>query len=395
METRVSCIRTWLNGIDSSLLKYQDDFEKLDFINSNCVKFLCQSDFKKFEVYPSDLHQRMILNAVAKLQTPNSKKGLEHVQEARRLAPQKLFDERNSSDFGWDENKGNGSASPSWSDFEYKSPTELMMTELEENLKIKRVELESAKTYLSDLKERYCSDSVIIDKTIPQCSKCHLRDGHSRRRCPWGECQGPESCSDVDKHPNEKKMLLESSADCRAKESEIQKIERDIANKKIAITETQTSFKYRVMSTLINTNINKYTFSTTAGRALRQTTINNDVYILEKHYKGKVPVDLKDAAKNFQSIINDFNGKHTDQQGSRGSRNPMQKILENHNVEFPLFTPRVTTTPTMRRAGNELQTCVPPKKTIYLLNSCIKEKTIFRVTVFVNFKFKIKRKHHI
>lgn len=71
------------------------------------------------------------------------------------------------------------------------SPTELMMTELEENLKTKRVELESAKTYLSDLKKRFCSDSVIIDKTIPQCSKCHLRDGHSSRRCPWGECQGP------------------------------------------------------------------------------------------------------------------------------------------------------------------------------------------------------------
>lgn len=80
-------------------------------------------------------------------------------------------------------------------------------------------------------------------------------------------------------------MLLESSADCRAKESEIQKIERDVATTKIAITETQTSFKYRVMSTLINTNINKYTFSTTAGRALRQTMINNDVYILEKKFQ--------------------------------------------------------------------------------------------------------------
>lgn len=34
------------------------------------------------------------------------------------------------------------------------SPTELMMTELEENLKTKRVELESAKTYLSDLKKQ-------------------------------------------------------------------------------------------------------------------------------------------------------------------------------------------------------------------------------------------------
>lgn len=37
METRVLSIRTWLSVIDSSHLEYQDDFEKLDFINSNEV----------------------------------------------------------------------------------------------------------------------------------------------------------------------------------------------------------------------------------------------------------------------------------------------------------------------------------------------------------------------
>jgi hypothetical protein len=74
---------------------------------------------------------------------------------------------------------------------------------------------------------------------------------------------------------------------------------REIANKKIAIMKTQSSFKYRIMSTLINTNIEKYTFSTTAGRALRQTAINNDVYILEKHYKGKVRVNLLRGCKAF------------------------------------------------------------------------------------------------
>lgn len=44
-----------------------------------------------------------------------------------------------------------------------------------------------------------------------------------------------------------------------------------------AISETQSSFKYKIMSTLINTNLEK--------RALRQTSINNDFYILEKHYR--------------------------------------------------------------------------------------------------------------
>lgn len=72
-------------------------------------------------------------------------------------------------------------------------------------------------------------------------------------------------------------MLLDASADCRSKENEIQK-RKKIANKMSAISETQSSFKYRIMSTLINTNLEK--------RALRQTSINNDFYILEKHYRG-------------------------------------------------------------------------------------------------------------
>ena len=139
--------------------------------------------------------------------------------------------------------------------------------------KIERIELESAKWYLTDLKKRYCSDWVTIDKTIPQCSKCHLRDGHSRRRCLWGDCQDPESCSDVDKHPNVAWRIggLSFKREWNTKK-------KKIANKMSAISETQSSFKYRFMSTLINTNLEK--------RALRQTSINNDFYILEKHYIG-------------------------------------------------------------------------------------------------------------
>lgn len=68
------------------------------------MRFLCQSDFKKFEVYPRDLQKRMILNAVAMLQTPNSKKGLGHPKHVMMRATQQISMGRN---------KGNGRAS--WS----------------------------------------------------------------------------------------------------------------------------------------------------------------------------------------------------------------------------------------------------------------------------------------
>lgn len=63
----------------------------------------------------------------------------------------------------------------------------------------------------------------------------------SRRRYSRDDFQGPESCSDVDKHPNEKKLLLKASTD-RSKENEIQTMEKNIAHKMSVISETKSSF---------------------------------------------------------------------------------------------------------------------------------------------------------
>ena len=77
--------------------------------------------------------------------------------------------------------------------------------------------------------------------------------------------------------------------------------------KRGAVKETQCSFKYQIQSDLINSNLDKYTFMTTSGRTLRQTAVNNDIFILQKHYKNKVPNNLNSERKKFQNIIDNFN----------------------------------------------------------------------------------------
>jgi hypothetical protein len=42
---------------------------------------------------------------------------------------------------------------------------------------------------------------------------------------------------------------------------------------------------------------------TTSGRALRQTAINNDIFIMQKHYKNKVANNLNSERKKFQNIL--------------------------------------------------------------------------------------------
>ena len=64
-----------------------------------------------------------------------------------------------------------------------------------------KAELDSARTYVDDLKFKYANPLIGVDQTENQCSRCHLREGHKRSNCVYGDCQGPENCKDIDRHP--------------------------------------------------------------------------------------------------------------------------------------------------------------------------------------------------
>ena len=65
-------------------------------------------------------------------------------------------------------------------------------------------------------------------------------------------------------------------------EKDLVALKQQLKNKKAALLETRNSFKYRIETALINTDLDRYTFYTFQGRTQRQTVINNDLFILEK-----------------------------------------------------------------------------------------------------------------
>ena len=64
-----------------------------------------------------------------------------------------------------------------------------------------KAELDSARTYVDDLKFKYANPLTGVDITKSQYSRCHLREGHTRSNCVYGDCQGPENCNDIDRLP--------------------------------------------------------------------------------------------------------------------------------------------------------------------------------------------------
>ena len=127
MDTPVKTVETWLKSLDESLLRYVKEFKRLDFKNIKTLKFFTADDFDEFEVPPSSVHRRMIMNAVAKLQTPNSKLGLctgEKGHKLNVLEPKRLsyVASENFDMFCGDDQEN---------EFMYKDPAELMLDELE------------------------------------------------------------------------------------------------------------------------------------------------------------------------------------------------------------------------------------------------------------------------
>ena len=124
-----------------------------------------------------------------------------------------------------------------------------------------------------------------------------------------------------------------------SKEKELAGLQEDLCAKKRVVKETQCSFKYQIQSDLINSNLNKYTFMTTSGRTLRQTAVNNDIFILQKHYKNKVPNNLNSERKKFQNIIDNFNKQFSpcNESNKKKTIDPTRKLLEAKGVEFPNF----------------------------------------------------------
>ena len=220
------------------------------------------------------------------------------------------------------------------------------MEDLKNELSVKEIELISANEYSDSLTARY-SDSGVTDKNRQQCSLCHLRTGHTKRSCPNGPCQSARQCTDVEKHPDEKRFLGEASENKRKILKEIQKIQSDITAKQKLIEQVTGTFSSKIRSYLVNSDIDRYTFKNDSGpgRLLKTQKVLNDTYILEQHYKGRVPKDLDKESKKWQTLIKEHNDSFKKMTLKKvREKDPIKKKLED-NDQYPVTFPKYQTEP--------------------------------------------------
>ena len=208
-ETRVTetpkrkTISEFLSMIDPVLLKYTADFNRLDFINEATMKFFRARDFDKFSVSERTVHKRMIFNAVAKLQTPQSHLGIERHGEEKspfgaeagnrqntttreKILPKKLF----TSQYDVQEKQSNPDEDLFFDNYHYQTPQELSLQAMERDIGFIEVELDNAKTKLHNLDAKYVEPRRVPGQK--KCTNCHSYGNHDKRSCPFDKCVTPE-----------------------------------------------------------------------------------------------------------------------------------------------------------------------------------------------------------
>ena len=128
----------------------------------------------------------------------------------------------------------------------YRSPLQLLIDELEDEVHVKNVELDSAKEHLKNLEGKYTNPNIKIDKTKTQCGQCHMRLGHTKRNCELGICEGPQMCNDLEKHDIDRKQVFDASTTVKNLTKDLEKLQQNLKLKKQTNDSTCDSFFSKV-----------------------------------------------------------------------------------------------------------------------------------------------------
>ena len=166
-----------------------------------------------------------------------------------------------------------------------KTPMDRLLNNLETTIRKLSADLENKETTLTHLNDSVKNALSQNDGNLPKCGQCHLREGHTKRKCLLGECPSAKSCGLIEKHPTEK--------------GERRKLQSEMANLRKNLNKTQDNYKmkstfyakktnssvHKVESDLITTNPKLYIQNGCKNWAL----INKHAAIMEKKCKGKLP----------------------------------------------------------------------------------------------------------
>ena len=239
----------------------------------------------------------------------------------------------------------------------YVTPLELDIKAKKEELREMEAEMKIIELDIARENEKYVSN-VVEDSTKKRCSKCHLREGHSRKNCPYTECKSASVCGDISHpaHIDEKKELNILGKQRDDLNRDIKKKQIELKQKTELCETLMSSFEKKIEVALINSNRELYMVNTAAGPQPKRYLLNKHKNILRIHYGGKIPDNLEEAKKSFPKIIHRYTNKMhlgpTSDSRAKSRDINRRRLLETNPVR-PITFPSTASTHTEEVAATQ------------------------------------------
>ena len=338
----------YINRMPVIRVEYKDDEgDFVDLTPNNFTRFLrvvralpVLSDFPVVNIRVSEgsspfLQKQLSSDETKRYPTKNSRKELSFEKEDSETAVETTIDL-----------------------FEYKSPIEYSLETLKEEMIEIETQVESAGEHLEHLNNKYANRNLNKGRG-KQCSNCHLRLDHNMRNCTIDKCLTSEQCGDPSKHPDERSLMDSATENLKRLEKELRNKTNEYDTRLKGLNSARSSFAQKIRGALINSKKDKYLVKTGSGMFVPKSgLVNQDIAKLEKHFHGKVPDNVSEMSKTFQSIIQNFD-KKTFYTGASSIKNPARKTLEENNVfpvKFPVPSTCTVTSGTSSPASSGIET---------------------------------------
>ena len=189
----------------------------------------------------------------------------------------------------------------------YKTPIDIDISNKKDELATLEERLENYEEEYERTSNKFSGGSTRKTGGGKQCGKCHLFQNHRKNNCPNDTCVSAVMCGDVQKHPEENGELRDIAERKNKLLLDLKKAKQELELKIKVKEKLNSSFEKRLEPYLIESNRKKYLAETAYGIRPRQALLNEDIAVLERHYRGVFPKDIKSEKQNFQQIIHRAN----------------------------------------------------------------------------------------
>jgi hypothetical protein len=141
------------------------------------------------------------------------------------------------------------------------------------------------------------------------------------------------------KHKDENRAVELLKTSLKKLYKELKTVELDYERLNTALSSTQNTFSQRIRSALINSNRRKYLVCVSSDKNIPCYVVNSrlvstDTSVLQRHYKAKLPTDLKSVSPLWVNIIDFYNTKYNRTVNLESTS--ICSKLESKGIHFPL-----------------------------------------------------------